>query len=207
MLISYKNVVFFLISSIVLDLLYQSDRITRVFNRSGVTRAVALDIFKAFDRVWLVGLLHKRNSDETSGQIVGLTFSFLSKRRLWVVLDGTSSQDNAVNARVPQGSILGLTLFLLYNDDLSDDIICNIAIYAGDTILYCKCDQVSDLWQQLELSSELESDLEDTVDWGKKWLVDFNGGKTQLVSFDQSKSTGAIDVKIDGSVLVGKIIF
>ena len=45
----------------------------------------------------------------------------------------------------------------------------------------------SDLWQQLELASELESDLRDTVDWGKKWLlVDFNPGKTQLVSFDQS---------------------
>ena len=44
------------------------------------------------------------------------------------------------------------------------------------------------------LNSELESDLRDTVDWGKKWLVDFNAGKSQLVSFDQSNNTGAIDV-------------
>ena len=64
--------------------------------------------------------------------------------------------------------------------------------------------QASDLWQQLELASELESDLRDTVDWGRKWLVDFNAGKTQLVSFDRSKNTGAIDVKMDGSVLEDK---
>ena len=51
------------------------------------------------------------------------------------------------------------TLFLLYISHLSNDFICNIAIYADDTTLYCKCDQASDLWQQLELASELESDL------------------------------------------------
>ena len=74
-------------------------------------------------------------------------------------------------------------------------------------LLYSKCNQASDLWQQLELVSELESDLQDTVDWGRKWLVDFNDGKTQLVSFDQSKNTGAIDVKMDGSVLEEKTSF
>ena len=50
------------------------------------------------------------------------------------------------------------------------------------------------------MASELESDLQDTVDWGRKWFVDFNAGKTQLVLFDRSKNTGAIGVKMDGSV-------
>ena len=48
-------------------------------------------------------------------------------------------------------------------------------------LLYSKCNQASDLWQQFELASELQSDLQDTVDWGKRWLVHFNAGKTQLV--------------------------
>ena len=142
-----------------------------------------------------------------SGQIFGLISSFLSNRRLRVVLDGKSSQEYPVNAGVPQGSILGPTLFLLYINDLPDNVICNIAIYADDTTLYSKCNQASDLWQQLELASELESDLRDKVDWGRKWLLDFNAGKTQLVSFDRSKNTGAIDVKMDGSVLEDKTSF
>ena len=101
-----------------------------------------------------------------------------------MVLDEKSSQEYSINTGVPQGSILGTTLSLLYINDLPDDVICDIAIYADDITLYSKCDQASDLWQQLELASELESDLQDTVDWGKKWLVDFNARKTELVSFD-----------------------
>ena len=74
-----------------------SDRIARAFNRSGATRAVALDISKAFDRVWHAGLLHKLKSYGVSGQIFGLISSFLSNRRLQVVLDGKSSQEYLVN--------------------------------------------------------------------------------------------------------------
>ena len=145
-----------------------SDRIARAFNRSGATRAVALDISKTFDRVWHAGLLQKLMSYGISGQIFGLISSVLNNRRLWVVLDWRSSQEYPVNAGVSQGSILGPTLFLQYINDLPDDVICNIAIYADDTILYSKCDQASDLWQQLELASELESDVQDPVDWGRK---------------------------------------
>ena len=132
-----------------------TDRNARAFNRSETTRAVALDISKAFDRVWHAGLLHKLKSYGISGQIFGPISSFLSNRRLQVVLDGKSSQEYPVNASVPQGSICGPTLFLLYINDLPDDVICNIAIYADDTTLYSKCDRASDLWQQLELASEL----------------------------------------------------
>ena len=134
-----------------------SDRIARAFNRSGATRAVALDVSKAFDRVWHAGLLHKLKSYGISGQIFRLISSFLSNRRLRVVLDGKSSQEYPVNAGVHQGSILGPTLFLLYINDLPDDVICNIAVYADDTTLYSKCDQTSDLWQQLELACELDT--------------------------------------------------
>ena len=177
------------------------------FNRSGASPAVALDISKAFDRVWHAGLFHKRRSYGISGQVFGLISSFLSNRWLRVVLYGKSSQEYPVNAGVPQGSILGPKLFLLYINDLRDDVICNIAIYADDSTFYSKCDQASDWWQQLELASQLESDLRDIVNWGNKWLIDFNAAKTQLVSFDGSNNNGSIDAKMDGSVLEEKSSF
>ena len=118
---------------------------------------------------------------------------FLIDRRLQVVLDGKSSRECPVNAGVLKGLFLAYTFpALLYINDLPDDVVCNI---------YSTCNQAFDLWQQLELSSELESDIRDTVDWGRKWLVVFSATKTEPVSFKQSINTGAIDVKKKGSVI------
>ena len=91
-----------------------SDKIAKDFNKSGATRAVALDISKTFDRVWHADLPHTLKSYGISGQIFGLISSFLSNRKLQMVLDGKSSQEYPINAGVPQGFILGPTLFLLY---------------------------------------------------------------------------------------------
>ena len=138
---------FFLISSRVLGLLYQlqlltvvSDRITKVFTRSGATWAVALDIFNFFDRVWYAGLLSKLKFYGILGKILGFISSFVSNRRLQVVLDGKSWEEFSVSAEVPEGSIHGPTLFLLYINDLPNDVICGIAIKTDDTALYAKCD-------------------------------------------------------------------
>ena len=68
-----------------------SDRIARASNGSGATRAVVLDISKAFERVWHAGLLHKLKSNGISGQIFGFISSFLSNRWFWVVVDGKYS--------------------------------------------------------------------------------------------------------------------
>ena len=108
---------------------------------------MVLDISKAFDRVWHAGLLHKLKEFQVRSD------SFLSNRWVLVVLDGKSLQEYPVIAGVPQCSIHGPTLFLLYVNDLLDDVICDIAIYtADDTTPYSKCDQASDQWQQLELA-------------------------------------------------------
>ena len=76
--------------------------------------------------------------------------SFLSNRLLRLVQDGKSSQEYPINAGVPQGFILGPTLFLIYINDLPD-VLCNIAINADDTTLYSKYDQAFDFWQQVGL--------------------------------------------------------
>ena len=115
-------------------LIVVSDRIGKAFNMPVATQALALDISKAFDRVW--------NSYGISGQILCIISSFISNRFIdnrWlqVDLDGKSSQKYPVNAGVPQGSILDPILSLLYiNNELPDDVICSIAIYTEDTTLY-----------------------------------------------------------------------
>ena len=70
-----------------------------------------------------------------------------------------SSQEYPVNAGLPHGSIFGPTFSLLYTDVL---LLSMVIVH------YSKCNQASDLWQQLELPSELKSDLRDTVDWGRE---------------------------------------
>ena len=92
-----------------------------------------------------------------------------------------SSQEYPVNAGVSQGSSLGPTFsgYML----MTLLTMLSVILLSMLMILLSKCDQSSDLWKQLELASELESDLRDTLDWGKKWLIDFNVDKTQLVSY------------------------
>ena len=101
-----------------------------------------------------------------------------------MVLDAKSQK----NIQLMQEFLKDLFLVLLYIvfyytliNNLPADVICNITVYADDTTLCSKCDQASNLWQELELVSEFESDIQDTVDLGKKWLVDFSAAKTELV--------------------------
>ena len=112
-----------------------------------------------FDSVWHAGHLHKRKSCGIVGWGIGLAWFFLSNKWLQGVLDGHSLQEYPVDDSVAQGSILVPTLFLLYINDLPDDVSCDITIYADDTTLYSKCCQESNLSQQLKVAFELESSL------------------------------------------------
>ena len=129
----------FPISSMFLGLLDQLQIISQLYlTEAEASRAVALDISKVFDRIWHAGLLHERTSYAISGQVLGLISSFLSNRQLRVVLDGKTLQEYPVNTGVPLGYIISPTPFLLYINDLANDVICHIAIYADDTTLCYK---------------------------------------------------------------------
>ena len=90
--------------------------------------------------------LHKLKSYLISGWVFGLISSSLSNSWLQVFLDEKSSQEFPVKAGIPQGFNIGLSLFVLYINDLPDDVICNITIWTDDTTLYSKLYQAYDLW-------------------------------------------------------------
>ena len=163
-----------------------TDRISRTLDKGFDARAIALDISKAFDKVWHKGLLLKLSSYGVSGHILGIIKSFLSGRSLRVVINGQSSKMFFLNAGVPQGSVLGPTLFLIFINDLLDNVLKSfVNIFADDTTNY---GVTSKNYSHNNLCDDLSHDLSEIVKWGNEWLVSFNTSKTNLVSFHHHRS-------------------
>ena len=95
-----------------------------------------MDISKPFDKVWRRGLLHKLKQNGISGKLFDIITDFLNFRKQRVVLNGQYSPWTSVEAGVPQGSILGPLLFLIYINDLSDDLTTNVKLFSDDTLLF-----------------------------------------------------------------------
>ena len=138
-------------------------------------RAVFCDISKAFDRVWHVGLLHKLRAAGVSGEVLAWFQSYLSNRKQRVVLPGGTSDWVFIRAGVPQGSILGPLLFLLYINDIVIDIGSNIRLFADDTSLYIIVED------PVVASNCLNLDLNKITQWAATWLVSFNPSKTESI--------------------------
>ena len=106
------------------------------FENNCETRAVFLDISKAFDKVWHKGLIFKLASNGIEGNILNLLKNFLSDRYQRTVLNGTTSDWLPLNCGVPQGSVLGPLLFLVYINDLTDNISSTMKLFADDSSLF-----------------------------------------------------------------------
>ena len=142
-------------------------------------RAIFCDISKAFDRVWHKGLLFKLRSAGVSGSLLNWFSDYLNDRKQKVVLPGASSSWTSVGAGVPQGSILGPLLFLLYINDIVEDIGSSIRLFADDTSLYIIVDN------PLQAAEQLNSDLQKIHRWATKWLVSFNPEKSESILFSR----------------------
>ena len=120
------------------QLLYLLDEIHQAFDstKSFEVRAVFLDISKAFDKVWHDGLIFKLEQNGISGNILKLFQNYLSNRKQRVVLNGSYSDLSSVESGVPQGSVLGSLLFLIYINDLERNIKSNVKFFADDTMLF-----------------------------------------------------------------------
>ena len=100
--------------------------------------AVFLDISKAFDKIWLTGLIFQIKSFGISGDLLELIKNFLSNRFQKVVLNGQTSKWEKINAGVPLGSVLGPLFFLIYINDLTDGISSTVKLFADDiTLFHC----------------------------------------------------------------------
>ena len=146
---------------------------SRALDEGKEVRVVFCDISKAFDRVWHKGLLAKLKHYGITGQLFAWFESYLSNRFQRVVLPGGSSEWLKINAGVPQGSILGPLLFILYINDIVHEINSNIRLFADDTSLYIIVDFPDSAAQILNV------DLNRIGNWAEPWLVNFNANKTE----------------------------
>ncbi len=153
------------------------------FSRFSETFAVALDISKAFDRVWHKALLSKLPSYGFYPALCSFLSSFLSGRSVAAVVDGQCSTPKPINSGVPQVSVLSPTLFLLFVNDLLSLTNCPIHSYANDTTLhYSTSFKRQPNPEESETSRNdatecLTSDLSIISDWGRRNLVSFNDSK------------------------------
>ena len=139
-------------------------------------RVVSLDISRAFDKVWHPGLIAKLKAAGIGGNLLSWLISFLSGRSQRVVVEGESSSSLSIGAGVPQGRILGPTLFLLFINDLQEIFKNKVVMFADDTTLYSVVDSKK---EREAVSVSLNEDLRRVEEWAKQWFVTFNANKTQ----------------------------
>ena len=138
-------------------------------------RVVFLDISKAFDRVWHRGLLQKLHSIGISGDLLKWFVNYLSNREQRVVINGKASSYLKIPAGVPQGSILGPLLFLIYINDIVLELNCGIGLFADDTSLFIVVENPN------ASAILLNSSIGTIHSWSKDWLVDFSAPKTDAM--------------------------
>ena len=150
------------------QLLAITSEIYNAFEKRQETRAAFLDISKAFDKVWHSGLIFKLKQNGISGNLLSMLESYLTDRKQRVILNGIESSWESISSGVPQGSVLGPLLFLIYINDLTDNISANIKLFADDSSLFIKVSNVETAHQTLV------RDLDTITAWARLWKMKLN---------------------------------
>ena len=158
-------------------------------------RLVFCDISKAFDRVWHDGLIHKLECLGIRGNLLIWLKSYLHNRQQRVVVGGKHSSWGTIQAGVPQGSVLGPLLFLVFINDITAVVNCNIRLFADDTTIFITVDD------PIEAAETLNSNLESISIWAKKWLITFSPPKTECLTVSRKRNPFHPPIYFDGSAV------
>ena len=139
-------------------------------------KIVFCDISKAFDRVWHDGLVYKLKRMGIRGSLLSWFIHYLKDRQQRVVIQGSASEWGKIKAGVPQGSVLGPLLFLVYINDITEDVVSNIRLFADDTSLFINIED------PVSSARLINSDLEKINQWSSRWLVSFSAEKTKSMT-------------------------
>ena len=139
-----------------------------------------MDISAAFDKVWHKGLVAKLSQIGIEGRLLDFFQSYLSNRKQCVIVDGIKSRFLDIKAGVPQGSRLGPLLFIIYINDIMNDIESEILVFADDTTLLASGDDPA------ITASMLNRDLLKISKWAEKWKVTFNPKKSKDMIFSKN---------------------
>lgn len=166
--------------SSVFQLLDIYNQICQSFDTKQHTCMVFCDISKAFDRVWHKGLLFKLEQNGIKGDLLQWISHYLSERSQKVFVGASMSDSKTLSAGVPQGSVLGPLLFLIYVNDIVEHLVSITRLFADDTSLSFTSPNIFDI------EGILNHDLRLITAWAEQWLVDFNPNKTEAILFSNS---------------------
>ena len=174
----------------------------------GETRVVALDISKAFDRVWHAGLLNKLPSYGFTPNLCSWINNYLSGRSLRVRVDGCLSSERKFNSGVPQGCVLSPTLFIIFINDLLSITKSRLHAYADDSTLHCssifrnQADCRNHLASyRINLSTNIQTDIKSLEEWGVANRVSFNASKTNCITISTKKDRSWPDLSMSNNSL------
>ena len=174
------------------NLLKTLDDIIDSYDKGLIVDEIFMDFAKAFDKVPHQRLIFKLKKYGINGNLLCWIESFLSNRKQYVKIKDTLSGIRGVNSGVPQGSVLGPLLFLIFINDLPDNIVSETRLFADDTKIFRVIESLAD-------ADILQDDINKLYDWCKKWKMFFNISKCHVIHF--SKKNPQYFYHINGRLL------
>ena len=156
---------------------------------------VFCDISKAFDRVWHKGLISKLENYGIIGNLLLWFKDYLSNRHQKVFINGVYSSEKPISAGVPQGSVLGPLLFLIYINDITDNLTGMARLFADDTSLSFSSTNLA------LIEKVVNNDLFTLKEWATKWLITFHPQKTEVMLISNIFNDYNLEIKFDTNVL------